>query len=244
MKKCIIIPSYNNFDKELPLGIKSWKIYADKFNIDIFIMNEILSPIEGINSWENGAWSKWKGVKSVIENYDKILLVDADTLVRWDFIDIFDLTKDYNFCAIKDIGGVNTGGYHFNQWVNIPELDFQPKYHDYFNTGVLLFNKDLGKVIIDKIDIYFEFWKNQKKNQFKIDAVEQTAINIIAQKYFYEDIIFLDDRFNNMVLSKYNDFSFINDSYIWHFTGPNMGGWSKKPQIMEKVWDVIGEMYI
>jgi len=242
MKKCIIIPAYNNFDNELPLGIKSWKIYANKFDIDIYIFNDLLEPIEGISSWENGAWSKWDGVKSLIDKYDKILLADADTLIRWDCVDIFELTKNYDFCCIKDIGGPNTGIYHFKQWETHPDSNFTLNYHDYFNTGILVFNKDTGKIIIENLDKYFIFWKNQKGIQ-KIDAVEQTAINIIAQKYFYKDIIFLDDVFNNMVLCKYHDFSFINDSYIWHFTGPNMGGWGNKSKIMQDVWDVVNEYY-
>jgi lipopolysaccharide biosynthesis glycosyltransferase len=242
MKKCIIIPAYNNFDNELPLGIGSWKIYANKFDIDIYIFNDILQPIEGINSWENGAWSKWKGVESLITKYDKILLVDADTLVRWDCVDIFEMTKNYEFCCIKDSGGYSTGIYHFKQWESHPSFTFTPNPTDYFNTGVLLFSKNIGKIIIENINEYFIFWKKQKQLQ-KIDAVEQTAINIISQKYFYKDVIFLNDMFNDMVLCKYHDFSFINKSYIWHFTGPNMGGWGNKVNIMEQVWDCIKDQY-
>lgn len=242
MKKCIIIPAYNGFERDLPLGIESWKKYANKFNIDIFVLNDILEETNGISSWENGAWSKWKGVANVINNYDKFLLVDADTMIRWDTEDIFEITKDYSFCVVKDAGGANTGAYHFNQWVQLTK-EFKPSFHDYFNTGVILFDNKNGKIIIDNMPKYFEFWKNRNINNIRIDAVEQTAVNIVAQEYFHNEIVFLEDIFNNMVMCKYEDLSFINDSYIWHFTGPLMGGWGVKDKIMEQTWDVIKEYY-
>jgi len=47
-----------------------------------------------------------------------------------------------------------------------------------------------------------------------------------------------------MIMFKYGDASFINDSYIWHFTGPLMGGWGNKNNLMRQVWDQIKVYYI
>ena len=48
---------------------------------------------------------------------------------------------------------------------------------------------------------------------------------------------------DNMVMVKYDDGSFINDSYIWHFTGPRMGGHQNKKQVVSQIWEYIKNQY-
>lgn len=67
--------------------------------------------------------------------------------------------------------------------------------------------------------------------------------NIISYKLFPDDINHLDYMWNNMIMTKYEDFSFINDSYIWYFTGSKMGGHSNKKTIIKQIWEHIKTYY-
>lgn len=237
----IIIPSYNRFDEKLPYGIESWRSYANVNGIGLEVPNHNIENKLGCNEWESGAWAKWDAVRSVIDDYDRFMLVDSDTIVRWDLPNIFELTKDFDFIAIDDINP-NSGRHHYPQWGGLIDLD-SINITNYFNTGIIIFTKEVARVLLDEIDAFFDFYSKRVENGVKIDAVEQTAVNIIAQQKFNNKISYLDDRFNNMVMFKYNDLSFINDSYIWHFTGPNMGGWGNKANIMKDTWDIVKDKY-
>ena len=115
METAIIIPAYNQFDKVLPYGIKSWEVYANNFGIGLEVLNMNIEDKPGCNQWETGVWAKWDALHSVIDKYDKFLLVDSDTMVRWDLPNIFELTKDIGFSCVIDSDG-NSGRYHYPQW--------------------------------------------------------------------------------------------------------------------------------
>jgi hypothetical protein len=46
-----------------------------------------------------------------------------------------------------------------------------------------------------------------------------------------------------MVMSKYDDGEFINDSYVWHFTGSKMGGHTNKKNIIKQIWEHVKQYY-
>jgi hypothetical protein len=58
-----------------------------------------------------------------------------------------------------------------------------------------------------------------------------------------KDIKFLGWEWNNMVMSKYDDGEFINDSYVWHFTGNRMGGHTNKKHIIKQIWEHVKQYY-
>ena len=241
MKTAIIISAYNGFNKILPYGIKSWEQYAKKFGIGLIVPNMKIDNKPGCNEWESGVWAKWDALRSVIDEYDKFLLVDSDTMVRWDLPNIFELTNDIKFACIVDTDRYS-GKHHFPQWKDYVDVS-KMEYEKYFNAGVVLFDKGIGNIILDNLDDFFNFYSKRVENNIRIDAVEQTAINIIAQQHFNSKIGYLDFRFNNMVMCNYNNYDFVNDSYIWHFTGPKMGGWGNKANIMENTWKLVKDYY-
>jgi lipopolysaccharide biosynthesis glycosyltransferase len=90
--------------------------------------------------WGNGIWQRWKDEKLIKGDWDKLLIVDADTMVRWDAPNIFEQYKDKNFCAVRDAGGHGTGLYHLNQWTKVNQNIKTPP-QNYFNCGFLFMNK-------------------------------------------------------------------------------------------------------
>jgi hypothetical protein len=251
MKNLIFIPLYNGYGVELEKCIKTWKYYAKKHNIDIIVADDNIEF--EFEKWGNGIWQRWKDERLIKGDWNKILLVDADTMIRWDAPNVFEENKDKNFCVVRDAGGKETGFYHLNQWTKINQ-DIKTPAQDYFNCGFLFMNKQNYLKLSSNIDKYYEYWKSfhfmgindneEIRRLGKPDAVEQTPINILSWELFADEINYLPDTWNNMVMCKYDDASFINDSYIWHFTGPKLGGWGNKSLIIEQVYNVIKDQYI
>jgi hypothetical protein len=181
---------------------------------------------------------------------DKVILIDYDTMIRWDAPNIFEVAKDYTMCMIRDAGGPQVGKYHLNQWVDLnPNIKTPPV--NYCNTGFVFLSKEKYLAIRNEIPKYHEYWSSfYKVGPTGPNACEQTPVNIImydlcvdADGYLPKDIKFLGWEWNNMVMSKYDDGEFINDSYIWHFTGSKMGGHTNKKNIIKQIWNHVKQYY-
>lgn len=241
MKNLIFIAAHNNQEDTLPYGIKTWRWYAKKYGIDIHISNKHINSEFKVGGF--CAYEKWQEELILDSEYDRILIVDSDTMIRWDAPNVFDIYPSTNLGMVTDVGGFKTGHYHFNQWKSKFELPNICDTGIYCNSGFLLISTHNYKIISKEIKPYFEFWVNSYKQTGKNpDAIDQTPVNIIAWKYC-NGIELLNDIWNNMVMSKYDDGSFITDSFVWHFTGPKMGGWGNKPSVMEQIWNHICEKY-
>ena len=159
MKNLIFIPAYNNFDKDLPYGIKTWEFYCKKHNIELIVANKSIQY--DFEDWGNGCWEPWFDKQLIDKDFDNILFVDCDTMVRWDAPNIFDNFKN-DINVVRDAGGVHTGRFHLNQWVDINSNITTPP-QDYFNTGFVLLNRDSYFKIKDKM---FAFQRKTLKLRF------------------------------------------------------------------------------
>jgi lipopolysaccharide biosynthesis glycosyltransferase len=242
MKNIIFIPAYNGFDKEYSECIESWKYYAKKWDIQLIIANE--ERQYEFEVWGNGVFERWVDNRLVQLEYDRILMVDSDTMVRWDAPNIFEIGKDYEMCVVADAGGANTGRYHLNQWVELNQ-DIKTPADKYFNMGCALLSKQKYLQIREHMPKYYEYWSSfYKVGPTGPNACEQTPVNIISYELFPNEIYHLNWEWNNMVMCKYDDASFINDSYIWHFTGPRMGGHGNKKKIIKEIWEYVKQYYV
>ena len=240
-RNIIFIPAYNGFDTQWPECIESWKHYCKRHDIKLIVANE--KKEYDFEAWGNGCFEPWWDERLVELDYDKVILMDSDTMARWDAPNIFEHTKDKEICVVADAGGGATGGYHINQWVDFnPNIKMDPE--KYFNTGFVFLSKEKYLGIKEQMPKYYEYWSSFYKNgNDGPNACEQTPVNIIANELYPNEITHLDFRWNNMVMSKYDDGSFINDSFIWHFTGPRMGGHKRKGEVITQIWEHIKKSY-
>ena len=238
-KNLIFIPAYNGWDTNLPECIESWKWYANKHNIDLIIANDKIDY--DFEPWGNGVWERWFDKRLVDVEYDKIAFVDADTMIRWDAPNFFEEFKDKSAVVVKDAG--NSGGFHLNQWVEVnPNIKTPPE--NYHNNGFLFLSKENYIKIRENMKPYYDYWCSFYRTQpTGPNAVEQTPTNILFYELFEDEIHYTDFIWNNMVMVKYDDGSFINDSYIWHFTGPRMGGHQNKKEVVSQIWNHVKENY-
>jgi hypothetical protein len=236
MKNLIYIPALDGYDKTCAVGLDSWKLYCEKYNLDIVISTRLEYNIPLYHK----LFHQYLTNELVDLEYDKLLVVDADTMIRWDAPNIFDLFKNHTFSVVKDVG--QSGAYHLKQWSGfISNIKTPP--HLYFNSGVILLNKTNYLKLKTDILPFYEYYMKSIDDGVRIDAFDQTPTNIIAYDLFPNEIQYLHNAWNNMIMFKYEDYSFINDSYIWHFTGPKMGGWSNREYLMNDVWKLIKNMY-
>jgi len=241
MKNIIYIPAANGIDKQLPYGIKSWEHYCKKHNIELIISKEL--PPENNDVFKNVNFQQFFAPVLKDKRYDRVLIVDCDTIVRWDAPNVFEKFPNDTFSVVRDISGKPSGEYHLKQWRGFHNNIKTPP-ENYFNSGFILLSKKNYLLLREKIKPYYkQYVKVKRDKSYRIDTSDQTPCNIIAYDYLQDEIKFLNDIWNNMVMFKYDDASFIQDSYIWHFTGPKLGGWNKKDILMEKIWNSIKHKY-
>lgn len=116
-------------------SIKSWSDYAKKHDIDLYVLNEsIYYP----HQWNKSLVYKFLASSEI--DADRVLYVDADTIVHPDAPNIFDVFPKGKFYGVRNFGSMD--------WVirsielyslvfNNHELDWEK----YINTGVMLFDK-------------------------------------------------------------------------------------------------------
>lgn len=241
MRNLILITAHNDIAKQLPYGIKTWEWYANKYNIDIIIANDIITHDFRVGSV--CSFKKWGNENVINKDFERVLMVDTDTMIRWDAPNIFDTFSQIENGMVLDAGGPGTGVYHLRQWSTDFHIDKGLTGAKYCNAGVALLSKENYKIISNEMVKYFEYWDSAVRNKTQIpDAMDQTPTNIIMWNKC-NGVELLPETWNNMVMSKYTDGSFINDSYVWHFTGPTLGGWGNKNNIMEQVYNQIKHKY-
>lgn len=257
MKNAIIIPVYNNLEAKEAWGlcVKTYEFYCNKHNIDLI-------KIEGSKlDHASSCFDRWLDVDlKNIQKYNRITYVDADTLIRWDAYD-FNKVLDENgieIGVVLDQGRGNPGDWHFSQWVpHFPHT--KPFLKGYFNAGFVTFKPKHLVEIRSKIEKYKNFYYENHDSNFyptgigrpggiRLDAMDQTAINLTLLELFPNDITFLPKDFNCHV-----PYLYPNDEYYWSnytFDFLNMGiifhmgsGALNHSNIIQKFWETYGKNY-
>ena len=85
-------------------------------------------------------WQRWMCYdfieqQSWIENYNRVMLVDADTMVRWDCPNIFD-AADGKYAGVKDDLGLGWTNHSILGYQNGPNINLD--WERYINNGVVV----------------------------------------------------------------------------------------------------------
>ena len=93
--------------KYFQYSIPSWKYWCEKNNVEFFIY-DTPSDSEHIN--HKPTWQRWFDVFDQLDNsgidYDKVGVIDASTITRWDTPNFFEMT-DNKFTCMIDNDNVN-----------------------------------------------------------------------------------------------------------------------------------------
>ena len=223
-----------------------WQSYCKKHNIDFIVVDKKLPNVKFC------VWHKEFVFDFIGDKYEKIALVDFDTLVHWDAPNFFDLYND-EFCGVLENESLFWIQNSLNAFRdNFAELrNVEITLSEYINGGVLFFHKS-HKNFFEKLKSFYIRNKPTFDNwNVPNTGKEQTILNLYLKK---ENITkkYLDFRFNTMRLTK-NDWLhhnwqidgdktpfFIKYSYIWHFTGCYI---EERTNLMTSIWQQTKHLY-
>jgi lipopolysaccharide biosynthesis glycosyltransferase len=231
-----------NWDLQTP-AIESWKYWCNKYNHKLIVINKPIVDVKYMSPhWQRYYIYQILDKKNI--DYNKILYVDADAIVKWDAPNFFKyLETDNNLGVVKDYAslewiqnGLNGYKYLFN---NI-ELDWE----EYFCTGFLLSTKQHKELYNEFLTFYNKNYKDFINLQYKTlkKGFDQTPFNLFC-KLNNIKLQYLPNKFSLGSLNAKGilmNNMFINMGYIWQFNGVN---YNIRKQIMNKTWNKIKDNY-
>lgn len=225
-------------------SIKTWKYWCEKNDVDFMLITEhddrLGKPI----------WNK-ELIFERAKGYEKIGVVDSDTMIKWDAPNIFEMYDD-EFCGVIDdsnlkwvYDSLNTRKEAFKEFKDI-DVDID----EYINAGVLFFTKNH----LSLFENIFNFYLNNQEeidNWNKGGGKEQTILNYFLKMSNYKRK-FLSFDWNLTSMHKKQMFIhnwqlnedktpfFVKYGNIWHFTG---FGIPDRINLMKQTWDIFGGNY-
>jgi hypothetical protein len=263
MKNVIVIPTYNSLleNENYSKCIDTWKFYCNKYDIELYLIQGEKSYKEVKNDYAAMCFDRWLDVDFSPEQYDRVTFVDADTIIRWDAYDFNSFFKQYNLdiVVVHDQGGPGIPEYHFNQW-----LQFNPEIYSfvkgYFNAGFVSMKAkhliEIKKALIP----YKEYYYSEKdinthvegigkEGGVRLDAMDQTAINLVIQSLYPDNIAFVNKTFNCQVPylyggneafgENYHSFEFLNKGMIFHLGSTTLA----YTNFINDFWNTFKEKY-
>lgn len=220
----------------------TWEYYCDKYDIDL-----IVSDVHQLDGSIKPIWNK-EMISVIGRPYDKIGIVDCDTMIRWDAPNIFDLFGADDMCAVSDLCDLRWMFDSIDQRQRFfPNVSIDPM--NYVNAGVLFFGKRYLQLFGDLLDFYLD-------NRVEIDSLqsggrEQTLLNFIFAKNEV-NIKKLSPAWNLLSMHRKNVFvynwqlnrdrtpHFIKYAYLWHFTGFPI---EQRIDVMKQTWELSKHLY-
>lgn len=225
--------------------ILAWTYYCKKYSIDFHVVREKLPNVK------YSVWHKEFVFDFIGDGYEKIGIVDFDTMVRWDAPNIFDLYDD-EFTGVLDQTSIHWMETSQNAYrMAFPQFkDIRVGLMEHINGGVLFFTKNHKPFFENLKNFYLE-------NKYILDnwsipntGKEQTLLNFHLKKCNIE-CKYLPYAWNSVGMIKkgllwHNDKLqdpipfFFKYCYIWHFTGFPI---EQRNQLINEIWSQIQPYY-
>lgn len=225
--------------------IDSWKYYCNKHNIDFFVVKNKRADVK------YSVWHKEFVFDYIDNNYEKIGIVDFDTMIKWDAPNIFDLYND-EFVGVLDQTSISWMNHSQNSYKSaFPQFkDIKVGLSEHINGGVLFFTKN-HKPFFDVLKKFYLENKQVLDNwNIPNTGKEQTLLNLHLKKHNIK-CKYLPYAWNTVGMVKKGLF-FHNDKlqdttpfffkycYLWHFTGFPI---EQRNQLINEIWNQIKGFY-
>lgn len=203
-------PSYSEF------CIKSWDHWCNKHGAQLITLTESIGNIEP--HW--GKIFPFQLLEANNIDYDRVLVVDNDTIVHPNCPNVFDLVPRNKVGVVYDDVNYDwtirsTEAYYKHVFSNFNTFD--P--FEYFNSGFLVLSSEHKKIY----DNIIEFMQHNYENLNWVQSTygvgrDQTPLNFLIREF--SELEFLSKRFNlqGLYSKELTDVNKIKDiSYISHF---------------------------
>ena len=183
-KNVVFMPYINlgdNRNESYDLSVNSWKKWCDKNDVDLFVWDELVFPIERMKiTWQR--YYLFDILESNEIEYNQVLMVDADTIIHPDTPNFFEMTDgklcgaefdgswDWVLRSIENYSKYIFGGYTMPVW-------------KYFDCGFIIVNKNHRQFFQDIISFYFKNQDNLIKMQETFHVgTDQTPVNMLVHQ--------------------------------------------------------------
>lgn len=229
-----IVHSERSRNQGYEFSIKSWKEYADKYDCELFILNQPVADI----SYMTPHWTKMYILDILDANeidYDQVLYVDSDTIVTPDAPNLFEISE-HKFCAVPNFGDMDWMLRSIEAYSLELFNNYTFPYYKYFNSGLMVFNKS-----------HRDFFKSIQEfytvNQQKIVSIQNTygvghdqpVFNFFVNRDLSDGYKILGYEWNMQDLNRSellgDDLLFTKYGYVCHFNAgikPTPGAWMEK----------------
>ena len=200
-------------------SVKSWKHYCKRHGAHLFVLTDRIYD----ESFMNANWHKLFVFQLLESNgipYNKVLIVDGDTIVHPDAPNIFDACGD-GFCAVH-----NDGSYDWllRSMENYSEELFDGymfPFYEYFNSGVIVVN-ERHKDFYDSVIQYY--MDNHDRIIHMQDTyhvgTDQPVLNFLVHRD-RDDLELLPYEWNMQDLVRREvldlDLTFTNYGWVYHY---------------------------
>ena len=202
-------------------SIQSWKAWCDKNNCELMVLEDRIYE-ENIM---NANWHKLFIFKLLDIDYDQVLIADADTIIHPDAPNVFEQTN-HQFSVVHNYGSYDWICRSIENYKKHLFPDVEIPLDNYFNSGIIICNKQHEEFYDRIIDFYTENGNNLVKLQEAYGVgTDQPILNFFVQRENI-DCKYLPYEWNMQDMNRteiLNErFTFTKIGWIYHFNGiPN-----------------------
>ena len=236
----------------MDISRKTWEYWCEKHDVIFFPFEKPIDQdlIKYRINWQKSIYC-FDLLDQAGIDYDQIFLVDATCMAKWDMPNVFELT-DHKFTAWRETDNLN---WVYDSIVGYEDFfSYKLNRHDYFSSGVIIFNKSHKDIFLGFKDLYLNNVDKFVKLQDTIvrKGTEQTPLNYWVQKNGVElnlDLPFSyklthihrKDMFgHNWQLNEDKTPLFIKHAYNWVFTGIPK---DQRTSLMSQTWELVKDNY-
>jgi hypothetical protein len=229
----------------------TWKYWCDKNNITFF---EYTTPELEDTGKHKVTWQRWFDLEKQLSHteWNKVAVIDASYMIRWDTPNFFDLTSDSLSCfqALENIKWVNEGIVGYQNLFSTTNFDLKK----YIDCGFQVFTKTHLEFLKDLKQFYFNNIDQILSLQSKISrGTDQPVYNYLLQQNNIDFKFELPSSFNLNHMTRFNWFAynwqlkedttpyFIKYGYLWKYSGFDR---RQRTDLMEKTWNIVKEKYV
>jgi lipopolysaccharide biosynthesis glycosyltransferase len=207
-------------------SVKSWSDWCEKNDCELFLLSEdIMNPPQ---------WNKML-VFDLLEgsevDYDRVLYVDADTIVHPEMPNIFEEFEEGYFYGVRNYGSMDWVCRSIENYSHYLFEGHQLDWEKYINSGMMLFDKS-HKEFFRKVQMFYTENKNKIQEVQKLGVgkdqpvlnfmldIEQVPRKMLPYEYNMQDMM----RFEVVG----DDLLFTRFGWIYHFNAgvrPTPGAW-------------------